>query len=35
VGPLGKEAFLKAYTGVSAMMSQLDGLEYNYRDVRV
>ena len=30
-GPLVEEAFLEAYTGVSAMMSQLEGFQYNYR----
>ena len=35
VGPLDKAAFVKAYSGVSGMMSELEDLEYNYRDARV
>ena len=34
VGPLSKEVFLGAFTGISKLLSSLEGLDYQYRDVR-
>jgi len=35
VGPLSKDSFVGAYTGVSKILSSLEELDYQYRDVRV